>query len=345
MQALKSLLLQLPKTEIHLHLEALATVDTIWSLMKKHGLSYPDISTKKDLQRKFRIKNLEQFLDLFINIVQNCFQDAADIKYLIKDAKEYLKRNNIVYAEVFFAPSKFLLNGLDFAEMINTLHEGAVTLGNEDGIGLRYIVDVSRSFGVENAEKNLELTLSHPTESVIGIGLGGAEESGPAKDYQYIFEKAADHQLHIVAHAGEVVGPESIWDAINYLRAERIGHGISAIQDEELMDYLSETQIPLEICPTSNLLTHKYVRHIEEHPIRTFHDRGLCTTVNSDDPTLFGIDLLDEYLKLARKDFFSNEEIVSLIKNNLYATFLPKVQKDAIWHEAEAILADQENRE
>ncbi len=338
MQKLRSLLLEIPKTEIHLHLEALASVDTIWSLMARHDISYDDVDTKEDLQKKFQIKSLNEFIDLFINVIQNCFRSESDFDLLIDDAASYLKRNNIVYAEIFFAPSKFIKNGLDFKTIVDKLEQGRRRLLDSQNAEVRFIIDVSRSYGTENAEHNLELTLKHRSESIIGIGLGGAEESGPAADFENVFKRAVDAGLNIVAHAGEDVGPESIWDAINHLHVQRIGHGISAILDDKLIEHLAQTQIPLEICPTSNLFTQKYVKRLEEHPIRTFYDRGVNVTVNTDDPTLFGIDLVDEYMGLSNRGFFKPEELFHIAKNNVYATFLPEARKDEIWQQAQKII-------
>ena len=338
LQNLRALLTEIPKTEIHLHLEALATVDTIWELMAKHNITYDNVSTKADLKKKFKVTSLDAFIDLYINIIQNCFRKNEDLKYLIRDARAYLKQNNIVYAEIFFAPSTFLANGLEFDKLVKVLNDGAIETLKEDNREIAFLVDVSRGFGAKNAMKNLDLTLKYPAKSIIGIGLGGAEESGPARDYKSVFAKAIKNGLHVVAHAGEVVGPESIWDSLNLLKVERIGHGISAIQDEKLIKHLAETGVPIEICPTSNLFTQKYVKSLEEHPIREFFNRGLNITLNTDDPTLFGIDLITEYMSLTNKDFFSPKEIINLVKNNLYASFLPEKRKNQVWKEAESII-------
>ncbi|MDR2520965.1 MAG: adenosine deaminase [Spirochaetaceae bacterium] len=320
----------LPKTEIHLHLEALATVDTIWALMEKNHLIYDGITVKEDLARKYQIKTLDEFVQVFINIVQNSFKTESDFSYLLADTGVYLKENNIEYAEVFFAPSKFVRSGFDFEKMLQTLTDGAEAIARSCGAQLRYIIDVSRTFGPVNAMRNLELTLAHKSPAVIGIGLGGAEASGPAKDFEAVFQRAAEAGLHVVAHAGEDAGPHSIWDALNLLHVERIGHGVSALEDEELMNYLAKHQIPLEICPTSNLFTRKYAKTIEQHPVRAFFDKNLFITVNSDDPALFSTSLTGEYMLLYKNGLFSQDEIVRLIKNNVTATFLPEDRKRAI---------------
>ena len=332
MQKLRSLLLEIPKTEIHLHLEAVASVDTIWTLMKRHNISHADISSKSDLKKKFNITSLTEMIDLFINVIQNCFREESDIELLIDDANSYLKKNNIVYAEIFFSPSMFLKNGLEFEQMAERLVSGSARIKKDSNITVYFIIDVSRTFGIENAQKNLDLTLNNRSDAIIGIGLGGAEESGPARDYVDVFERAITEGFHVVAHAGEVIGPESVWDALQLLKAERIGHGISSIFDEKLVSHLAATQIPLEICPTSNIFTQKYVKQLEEHPIRPFFDSGVNVTVNTDDPTLFGVDLVDEYIRLANRDFFTSKEIIQLVKNNIYATFLPSNRKDELWN-------------
>ncbi len=326
----RSLIASLPKTEIHLHIEGLVSVDSIWSLIGKHKLDL-GIKSKDELRQRFHVTSLNEFIDLFINIIQACFLTEDDLTYLVEDARTYLTRNNIRYAEIFFAPTKLIKNGLDFDRMVERLDQGAEEL-RADGLEVRYIVDVSRGFGVENAMRNLDLTLANGSSNIIGLGLGGAEQAGPARDYQPVFEKAMAAGLKVVAHAGEDVGPESIWDTIEILGAQRIGHGISAIEDQKLMTELARRAVPLEICPTSNLFTRKYARTLEEHPIRAFYDHGMYVTVNTDDPTLFGVDLDDEYMRLYEAGIFSVPELLQIMKNGVFATFLPEQRKAELWN-------------
>ena len=340
-QEARELVRAIPKTEIHLHLEATATADTIWRLIERHKLSLPGVTTQKQLVRRFKVRSLDEFIDLFINVIQNCFRSGEDLDLVLEDARNYLKRNNIFYAEVFVSPSKLIMNGLPFEVMVARLDDAMDRIKHDDDIDIRFIVDVSRSYGVENARKNLDLTLKHRGRSVIGIGLGGAEATGPARDYTDIFARASESGLRVVAHAGEDIGPESVWDAIRYLKASRIGHGISAIQDEELMEYLADKQIPLEICPTSNLFTRKYVTRLTNHPIRPFYDRGIKVTVNTDDPSIFGVDLVDEYMKLMNGGFFEIKEVVTLIRNGLFSTFMPVRQKAARWNTVSKLIAER----
>lgn len=335
MSDIRKALQDIPKSEIHLHLEGLASVETIWALKKKHKLNFPNIKTIQDLQVAFKVSSLDAFLDLFINVIQISFQTEEDIKFLIDDAKNYLIRNNIYYAEIFFAPSKFIQMGLSFEKIMNILDDGVKKIYKDSNITIKFLIDVSRTFGPENAMNNLDLVLKYKKNSIIGIGLGGAETKGPAKDYKKVYEKAISHGLKVVAHAGEVLGPESIWEALNELKAERIGHGISAIQDKLLLKYLKEKGTPLEVCPTSNFFTQAYCKDYTDHPVRTLFDSGVNVSINTDDPTIFGVELVEEYARLIENKVFTMDEVITLIKNNLYATFLSSSLKDQIWSNIE----------
>ncbi len=331
-QEIRKIITALPKTEIHLHLEGLVSVDTLWKLKTKHNLSLPGIKTKADLYNRFKVKSLNEFIDLFINVIQSSFQAEEDILFLIEDARDYLKRNNIVYAEIFFAPSKFVRNGFSFPKMLEILDAGAKSLKEEENLDIKYLIDVSRTFGPENAMHNLNQTLNNRKDSIIGIGLGGSEDKGPAQDYKKVFKKARKHNLHVVAHAGEDIGPDSIWHAIKDLKTERIGHGISAVQDASLMNYLTKSKIPLEICPKSNIFTGRYVSSYKNHPIRRFFDQGIHVTLNTDDPTIFGVELIDEYMNLLTEEIFTFNELITILKNTLFASFLEDSRKKEIWN-------------
>ena len=167
----------------------------------------------------------------------------------------------------------------------------------------------------------------HPFDGFIGIGLGGAEQKGPCKEFGPVFEKAIKDKYHAVAHAGEDVGPESIWDALRILHAERIGHGISSVQDEELVKYLCDKRVPVEVCPTSNVFTKKYVKKMTEHPVREMFDKGIPVTIATDDPIFFGVELIDEYWNLYSKLKFSKSEIKQLILNSFEDSFLSSSEK------------------
>ncbi len=319
----------LPKTEIHLHLEACVNKHTLKDLLKKNNVQVTD----EEFEKKFNFNDLNGFIQLFF-FIQSAVKSPEDFGYMISSLAEYLRANNIVYAEVFFAPSKFIQNGLDFEEMIEALVKKVRQIKLEDGTEIRILVDVSRSFGNANAMNNLNRVLKIRHEEVIGIGLGGPELLGPAKDYVDVFKIARESGLRTVAHAGEDDGPWSIWDTVKLLQAERIGHGTSAIQDPELVKYLKEKNIPIEICLTSNIFTGKYVRKEENHPVRFYYDQGLITSINTDDPEIFNVNLTYEYFKLYRFLNFTLDEIIDILKKGVYATFHPN--KDALWASMES---------
>lgn len=312
-----------PKAELHIHIEAVITLESICRLYEKR---FGKKMTKAEQTALFTYKDLNGFIKAFLQ-VQDLFTEVSDFDYVFDDFARYLKGNGITHCEAFFAPSAFVKKGFDYGEMVKNFTKNINKIKKENGITIKLLVDVSRTFGLENAMANYQLFKSHPSSAIIGIGLGGAEQKGPCKDFGPVFEKAHAEGFHAVAHAGEDVGPESVWDAIKVLNAERIGHGITSIQDEKLVEYLAEKQIPLEVCPTSNTFTKKVVQTIEEHPIRAFFDKGVLVTVNTDDPVFFKVTLLDELWSLHKKAGFSLDQIKVLLENSFKASFLSDAQK------------------
>ena len=327
-----SFLKAIPKAEIHLHIEAVISKKSIKALyLKKNGTEFTDAAMKK----LFSYEDLNGFIAAFLE-VQNLFTNVADFDLVFADLQQYIIDNGISYAEVFFAPSAFIKKGFAYGDIMNNFSKNIDKIKTETGVDVKVLVDVSRTFGLENAEKNLDMLLADKIPEVIGIGLGGAESKGPCKDFGPVFERARKHGLKTVAHAGEDVDAWSIWDALDVLHSARIGHGITAIQDEKLMERLKKDKIPLEVAPTSNVFTKKYVPSFEEHPIRAFFDKGLLVTVNTDDPLFFKVSLLDEYWNLYTKLHFTTDEIKRLVLNSFEATFLSDKEKKAWCDKVEA---------
>jgi adenosine deaminase len=319
-----SFLRKIPKAEIHLHAEATISRQTVQAFIDRNPESKDN---PVDVDKLFSYNSLKEFLTSFI-YVQGLYERPSDLTLLFNDVADYLKENNIIYCELFFSPSTFIKKGFTFPEMLDTIQAAITAIEKRDRLKINLIIDVSRSFGVENAQANLDSTLRYRTPMVIGVGLGGDEETGPAKLFGDVFRIAASRGLHVVAHAGEVVGPESIWDALRTLKVERIGHGLSAIQDPELIKYLAEKQIPVEICLTSNIFTQKYVTRTEDHPVRSLYDQGILVVINTDDPTFFHCTIIDEFWSLHSKLKFSMDEIKEIIINGFKASFLKPDQRD-----------------
>lgn len=329
-----------PKAELHIHIEAVMSRNTIRALYhKKNGTELSDA----EMEVLFSYSDLDGFIQSFLK-VQDLFTSVDDFDLVFADLQQYLVRNGIVHCEAFFAPSAFLKKGFSYRAMTENFEKNIRNIREETGISVLLLGDVSRTFGVENAEKNLELFLANPFEGFVGIGLGGAESKGPSRDFAPVFENARVHGLHTVAHAGEDVGFESVRDAVALCHAERIGHGITAVQSDELMELLYERQIPLEMCPTSNVFTKKYVRKMEEHPVRAFCERGILVTLGTDDPVFFGVELLDEYWNLFDKLHFTADELKKIVLNGFEASFVSDSEKlrfkesvEAAWSRAQKL--------
>ncbi|MFA6855975.1 MAG: adenosine deaminase [Treponema sp.] len=318
-----SFLAEVPKAEIHIHIEAVLSMGSVKNLYQKH---YGKGMSKQEETDLFSYDDLDGFIKAFLT-VQNLFETVADLSCVFDDLANYLVKNGVVYCEAFFAPTAFLKKGFDYKEMVDLFSEEISRIKTEHNIIVKLLLDVSRTFGCENAMKNYELLKKYPCKDIIGIGLGGAESKGPPKEFEPVFTKAHKDGFHAVAHAGEDTGPESIWDSINFLHAERIGHGISSVQDPKLMDYLIQSQLPLEVCITSNVFTKKYVKKTEEHPVKEMFDNGVFVTINTDDPVFFRTTLLEEYWKCYSLLHFSMSEIKQLIYNSFNATFMDEAEK------------------
>ena len=327
-----SFLAKIPKAEIHIHIEAVMSFRTIEKLYERR---FGKKMSSADEAELFSYDNLNGFIKAFL-AVQDLFQSVSDFKYVFDDFGKYLAKNNIVYCEAFFAPSAFLKKGFDYGEMISLFSEKIAEIKAKHNIVIKLLLDVSRTFGCDNAMKNYELLKQYPCKDIIGIGLGGAEQKGPAKNFEPVFSRAHADGFHAVAHAGEDVGPESVWDTIKFLRAERIGHGITSVQDPRLMDYLAETQLPLEVCITSNVFTKRFIDTVENHPIRRMYDENIFVTVNTDDPLFFKTNLIEEYWKCYKKLHFTLPEIKRLICNGFNASFLSDTAKKSYIREVNA---------
>jgi len=322
----------LPKTEIHIHAEATVSFESYFRLNEKYAAD-SSLKSPVDFRKLLEMDSLGVMLKNFFYL-QSLFRASEDFEYVVADVEAYARRNNIDYIELFVAPSMVLKQGgVDFSGILDPLVEGFAALAKRGGPDVKLLIDVSRSFGPENAMRNLGHLLAYisrrPSDRVLGIGLGGQEIGNPCQLYKGVFTAAHEAGLHTVAHAGEEVGPESIREAVLDLGAERIGHGTSALQDPSLMALLKERSIPLESCPTSNVITGKYIHSYEEHPIKDFIRQGLVATLNTDDPVLFDVELNEEYLRAANKIGLGEEGVIALLRNGIRSTFLDGKKKAA----------------
>jgi adenosine deaminase len=274
------------------------------------------------LQRKFQYRDFPHFIETWV--WKNRFlREYEDFTLIAEAVALNLSRQNVKYAEMFYTPSDFFRHGLEVQKLTAAIRTG---LGRVKQIETELILDFCRDRGLENADRNLDAVNEVKQLGVIGVGIGGSEQKYPPELYTKIYEKARLTGFHTTAHAGEAAGTESIWGAIRSLKVERIGHGTRAIEDDNLMRFLTEKQIPLECCPLSNVRT-GVVKSIEAHPVKKFFDAGLLVTVNTDDPAMFGNSLAQEYQMLEERLGFSQDKVRKVILNGVKAAWLSNDRK------------------
>jgi aminodeoxyfutalosine deaminase len=310
----------LPKAELHLHLEGSVTPETLVELRQRHGRG----SSLAEAESLFHYKDFSGFLMAFKTLTED-LQSCEDYELITYRLMQQLKNENVLHAEVYVSVGVCLWRKLDFEAVFEGLERGRMRGEADFGISLLWIFDAVRQFGAEKAREVFDLAARYRDRNVVAIGIGGDELKGPPELFREQYAYAADHGLRLTAHAGESAGPGSIWGALN-LGAERIGHGLTACADPELVEELAQRQVPVEICLTSNLRT-GCCGDVHDHPIRRYFDQGLMLTLNTDDPAMFSTSLSGEY-DLAQKEFgFTNEHLRELARNSFEASFLPPEQK------------------
>jgi aminodeoxyfutalosine deaminase len=299
-------LLEMPKAELHLHLEGAVEPETLHEL---------DPATPvEDFRSLYRYESFEGFLQAF-GAVGKRLRGPADYALAARRLLERLEAQNVVYAEIILAAGVVLWKKQEFAPVFDAVAEAAA--GSR--VEVRWILDAVRQFPVEQAMRVAELAAARVDRGVVAFGIGGSEERGPAEWFREVFAFARDAGLRLTAHAGESAGPESVRAALA-LGAERIGHGIAAARDPELMALLRERDIPLEVCITSNLAT-GVVPCLADHPVRRLFDAGVPIVLNTDDPAMFGCTLTGEYRLAARQFGFSEAELRGIASNGFRYAF------------------------
>ncbi len=237
-----------------------------------------------------------------------------------------LHAQGVVHAEVYISAGVVHWRGQEFAPLFEGAERGRERGERDFGVSLYWIFDAVRHFGVDEARRVVDEAIRFKDRNVAGIGIGGDERKAGPEQFRAVYEHATSHGLRLTVHAGETVGPEGIWGALRELKPDRIGHGLHAIEDPELVRYLAGEQIPIEVCITSNIKT-GCCPALEEHPVRKLFDAGVPVVLNTDDPDMFHTDLTNEY-GIARDVFhFTDDELRMLAKNSLRASFLPDEKK------------------
>lgn len=316
-------ILSLPKAELHLHLEGAVEPGTLLELSARHGGRL----RPADMDALYRYPDFAGFLMAF-KTVTDYLRTPEDYELITWRLMERLQAEHVVHAEVYISVGVVQWRGLDFAPIFEGLERGRARGEKDFGVSLLWIFDAVRHFGPQAAERVLDQALRYRERNVVGIGIGGDEQRAAPEIFREVYARAREAGLRLTAHAGESAGPESVLGALDALGAERIGHGLNAWHDRELLERLRRQQVPLEICPTSNLRT-GCCRTLEQHPLRSYFDQGLLVTLNSDDPAMFRTSLAREYA-LAQEGFgFRDDELRALARNSFRASFLPEEKKHA----------------
>ncbi|MFC0528455.1 adenosine deaminase [Phytohabitans kaempferiae] len=327
----------LPKVELHVHHVGSASPRIVAELAARHEGNTPVPADPAAVASYFEFRDFAHFIEIYLSVV-DLIREPEDVRILTYEVGRELARQQVRYAELTVTPYSHVSRGIPAEAFCAAIEDARIKAEAELGIVLRWCFDIPGEAGLAAAEETLAIALDHRPEGLVSFGLGGPEVGVPRPQFKPYFDKARAAGLHSVPHAGETTGPETIWDALRELGAERIGHGISAARDERLMAYLAEHRIPLEISPTSNVCT-RAVASLEEHPLPVLRDAGVLVTVNSDDPPMFGTTLNDEYAVAARLLGLDEAGLAGLAKDAVAASFLPAVEKARISAEIDAYVA------
>jgi aminodeoxyfutalosine deaminase len=327
MSVSREFLAGLPKAELHVHHVGSASPRIVAELAARHPES-PVPADPALLAEYFRFSDFAHFIEIYLSVV-SLIKTPEDVRLLTYEIGREMAGQNLRYAELTVTPHTSVIRGIPAEAFCEAIEDARVAAEKELGIVLRWIFDIPGESGLPAAEETLQIATKLQPEGLVGFGLGGPEIGVPRPQFQPYFEAAIAAGLHSVPHAGETTGPETIWDALKLLKAERIGHGTSTMQDPALVDYLGEHRIPLEVSPTSNIAT-RAVESYDVHPLRAMVESGLVVTINSDDPPMFGTDLTNEYAVAAELLDLDESGVAELAKTAVRASFAEEARKNTL---------------
>jgi adenine deaminase len=322
---MKDFIRELPKAELHLHIEGSFEPELMFEIAKRNGISIP-YSTVEEVKEAYEFNNLQEFLDIYYQGAK-VLQTEEDFYDLAMAYYRKAKEENIVHSEIFFDPQTHTDRGIPFDTVIKGIHKAMEEARNELGLSTSLIMCFLRHLSEEAAIKTLEEALPYK-DWIIGVGLDSSELGNPPAKFERVFKKAKEEGFKLVAHAGEEGPADYIWDSLNILNIDRLDHGNRCLDDEGLVKELVEKQIALTLCPLSNLKL-KVVEDMGCYPIVKMMDMGLLVTINSDDPAYFGGYLNRNYEVLADSLGLGEAELRSLAINSFKASFLSEEKKQA----------------
>ncbi len=322
-----------PKAELHVHLEGSIQPATLLKLARRNGVALP-AQDVDGLRQWFTYRDFDHFIEIYGAII-GCLKTAEDYELIAYEFGAEMARQHVRYAEVTFSPSSHsYMLGLSHETYFGGLTRGRERARADFGVEMRWVFDIVRStpdaaLRRDLADYTTRVAIASMDAGVVALGLGGGEVGFPPEDFAPWFEDARKAGLHSTPHAGETVGPESVWGALRALGAERIGHGVRSIEDAALVEHLAQQQIPLEVCPTSNLRLGVYPSYAG-HPLPRLYAAGVPLTINSDDPPLFNTTLNQEVALLAEPFRFDLATITTLLLNGVRHSFLLPEEKRAL---------------
>ncbi|MDP9867342.1 MULTISPECIES: adenosine deaminase [Streptosporangium] len=326
----------LPKVELHVHLIGSASVPTVLELSRRHpGSRVPTV--EEELRDFYAFRDFPHFAEVY-GAVNALVREPEDVETLVVGLAGDLAAQNARYVELTVTPYAHHVVGMPMRAVTEALDLAARRAAAEHGVRVGYIFDIPGEYGAEAARVTLDHALQEPPRELVGFGLAGIEQKRPPyRDaFRDAFRAATAAGLRSLPHAGEMTGPETIWEVLDGLGAERIGHGIACLDDPRLVAHLRDTQIPLEVCPTSNVCTGQ-VAHIKDHPLPRMLEEGLYVTLNSDDPPMFATTLSDEYRVAAEVFGLDRRALAALARNAVNASCLDPAGKRAILDEIDAL--------
>ena len=318
---MQTLIQQIPKAELHIHIEGSLEPDMMFRLAERNAIELP-FDSVKELQAAYSFSNLQSFLDIYYQGTQVLCtkQDFYDMTW------SYLNRasaDSVRHCEIFFDPQSHTARGISFATVVEGISAALADGAKKLNISSHLIMCFLRHLSQEEAMDTLTMALDYK-DKIIGVGLDSSEIGHPPKKFQEVFTRARKEGFRAVAHAGEEGPADYIWQALDLLQVERIDHGIACLQDSQLVNHLRDQQIPLTVCPLSNVKLAVF-QSAKEHNLKAMLDQGLCVTINSDDPAYFGGYINANFIALA--DQLTTADIAQLAKNSFQASFLEPEQK------------------
>lgn len=330
---------EMPKVELHVHLEGATQPETLLQLAQKNGIELP-VRTVEEVREWYQFRDFDHFVDIYI-LISECIRTADDIEHITREFLRGQAAQNIRYTEATYtANTHYKQKGISFEAQLAAIKRARDWAAAELGVHLNLVIDISRETPLEEGLRTADWVIAHHGDGVVALGLGGAEVGFPAENHRAAFEKALTAGVPCVPHAGETVGPESVWSALNVCDALRIGHGVRSIEDPALVDHLRERQIPLEVCPTSNVCLGVYPT-LADHPLPQMVKAGLYVTINSDDPPMFNTSLTQEFEAICTTFGYGAEDLQAFTLNALRAALISPAQKSQLereFHETFAAL-------